>query len=895
MKQWRSREEKVNGPTTEREFQTHSPWLGQVGRRRFLKLLGGTMALAGITGCRAVPEAEIRPYVHQPPGQYPGVSKFYSSAVTVNGVARGVLVETVDGRPIKLEGHPTHPASLGATDAATQAQLLEFYSPDRAKTARVDGERSTFQSVLDILRLQGDGEGFRILTRTVTSPTELQQLEELQTRYPGLKWHRYEPGARIASREKVASFHLDRVDFLLSFGSCLFTAHPESLRLIREFARHRPGLVAVESFPTLLGSRTSQRIRLSPHAVLWYLETVAARLGVKGVQAYGELPNLPYVLRKLQEDRSLVVVGDYLPKRAHDLAEAINKKLSSPGVTYLDPVDPHPEDSVESLQQLCAALEKDEVDKLLILGGNPVYDAPGELDFGALLGRAEQTCHLSVRENETSSACRLFLPQAHFLASWGDPRDLQGRVVFQQPSIEPLYGGRTSTQVLGAMLGDERSDLGRLRDRYGGEGQWTEILGKGYLEETGAASEQVSTELSEAEEREGSTLFLLPDPLYGVGDLSDNSWLQEVPDSITKLVWDQAVWVAPATAVEQGLKDGQVVRFQSGGREFEAPVIAVPGMAEYTWVFHLGSREWSPYDLYPGFPAGVILDSVEATDAAVELVTTQTHHTMEGEEAPVRTEVPSKEEEPHTLFHFEGEAEEQWGMTIDLSACVGCNACVVACQAENNIPVVGKEEVARGREMHWLRVDRYFGGQENNPSLHFQPVPCMHCETAPCEPVCPVGATNHSHDGLNQMVYNRCIGTRYCSNACPYKVRRFNFFDYTSLDNEVAEMSRNPEVSVRSRGVMEKCTYCVQRISHARIKADTEDRPIRDGELQTACQQVCPAAAITFGNLNDPDSKVVQEKKSPRNYSLLSELNTRPRTTFLADVREPEPEWEEQE
>jgi molybdopterin-containing oxidoreductase family iron-sulfur binding subunit len=642
------------------------------------------------------------------------------------------------------------------------------------------------------------------------------------------------------------------------------------------------------------------------------------------------------IARDLQAHRgtSLVLAGDHQPAGVHALAHAINDALGNVGQTvlYLDPVMANPANQTESLRELAAAMAAGQVELLLILGGNPAFTAPADLNFAGALDQVNFRVHLSLYDDETSERCHWRLPESHYLEAWGDARAYDGSLTIIQPLIEPLYDSRSAHQVLAMLLGQvDSSDHDLVRAYWESQNSagdfdqfWQTTLFNGLVAGTALAPKSVSlqpefdqpgpTQTVGAEDLE---IIFRPDPSIWDGRFANNGWLQELPKPLTKLTWDNAALLSPATAANLGLANEEVLELQYQGRAVRAPVWIMPGHSEGSVTVYLGygrtragrvgtGTGFNAYALRttdtPWFGPGL---SIVKTGERYSLASTQSHQSIEGRNLIRAGTVDQFQADPDFVRKLDPHVENislypqveyddyAWGMAVDLSTCTGCNACVVACQAENNIPIVGKEQVIMGREMHWLRLDRYYEGDLDNPDTHHQPVLCMHCENAPCEVVCPVGATLHDQEGLNVMVYNRCIGTRYCSNNCPYKVRRFNFLQFTDLETESLKLQRNPEVTVRSRGVMEKCTYCVQRISAARITAKGEGREIRDGEVVTACQEVCPAQAIVFGNINDPTSQVAQLKASSLNYGLLTELNTHPRTTYLARLRNPNPELNE--
>jgi molybdopterin-containing oxidoreductase family iron-sulfur binding subunit len=942
-------------------------------RRTFLKLMGASLALAGVTACTTQPEEKIVPYVRQPEDLIPGRPLFYATAMTLGGAATGLLVESHEGRPTKIEGNPLHPASLGAADVFAQAAILGLYDPDRAHTLTNVGEIRPWSAFLGAIRaalaaqqpLQG--AGIRILTETITSPTLGAQIADLLQRFPAARWHQWDAAGRNNSRLGAklafgdfadAQYRIDQADVILSLDADFLANGPGGLRYAREFAsRRRPEnadrmnrLYTLETMPSLTGARADHRLALKPSAIPAVAAAIAAGLGVgAATSSPAEHARLvAAIVKDLQAHRgtSLVIAGESQPPAVHALAHAMNAALGNAGrtVIYTSSIEVSPVDHVQSLRELTADMAAGHVDLLVILGGNPVYTAPADVPFAAALDKVQTRVRLSLYDDETSERCHWQIPEAHFLESWSDARAFDGTVSIVQPLIAPLYGGRSAHDVLTAMSDrPERPAHDVVRDYWartkGGpapefDRQWRKWLHDGIVPET--AFEPRNTTVNPAtaasvQSAEGAGAFEVAfrlDPSVLDGRFANNGWLQELPKPITKLTWDNAVITSPATAEKlratgrisaQGGEHGQitseVVELTRGDRRVRGAVFAVPGHPDDCVTVHLGYGRQraghvgsgTGFDGYALRTADAIWSAasvdIVATGDTYPLACTQYHHLMEGRgmvRAVTRDEFvrdPKSVHEgfeapPRTLtlypdFKYDG---YKWGMTIDVNACIGCNACVVGCQAENNIAVIGKEQVLKGREMHWLRVDAYYAGEVNAPETYFQPVPCMQCENAPCEVVCPVGATVHSHEGLNDMVYNRCVGTRYCSNNCPYKVRRFNYLLYQDFDTPSLKLGRNPDVTVRSRGVMEKCTYCVQRINAAKIEAEKGSRRVKDGDILTACQQTCPTEAIIFGDLNDPNSRVAKLAAEVRNYSLLADLNTRPRTTYLAAVRNVNPE-----
>ncbi|HEY6331259.1 MAG TPA: TAT-variant-translocated molybdopterin oxidoreductase [Blastocatellia bacterium] len=981
---WRSLDELADTPEFQefinREFPSRaSEFNDALGRRRFLKVMGASMALAGLAGCVSKPKELIVPYVQQPEEIVLGKPLFFATAMTLDGVATGVLVESHEGRPTKVEGNPSHPASLGATDVFAQASVLSLYDPDRSQSVTYLGDIRTWSGFLGAL--QGavaaergrQGAGIRILTETVTSPTLAAQIKALLTAYPQAKWHQYDPasphntrvGATIAFGQPVNTIYkFDKADVVLSLDSDFLLSGPGATRYIRDFASRRKlqdgqtamnRLYVVSSTATTTGAKADHTLPLKPSDIQAFAASLATALGVQVPgstgSAHSDFVQAAADDLKQHHGSSIVIVGENQPPAVHAIGHALNNALGNVGSTvfYTDTIEASPVDQIQDLSQLMQSIDAGAVNVLLILGGNPVYNAPADFNFAQRLAKVPLRAHLAPYYDETSDLCHWHIPEAHYLESWGDARAYDGTASIIQPLIAPLYGGKSAYEVLAAFTNrPEQSTYEIVRSYWKTqitsgdfEKAWRKMVHDGVVPNTALPPKTVtpkaggdlaqSLSQSQSGAQDGSSLEIIfrPDPSVHDGRFANNGWLQELPKPLTKITWDNAVLMSPSTAQKHDLsydpaaRGGEhgwiwadMVELEYGGGKVQAPIWIIPGHADDCITVHLGygrtrsgrvaaGAGFNAYALRtstaPGGGQGAVIHKIPGQ---FDIACTQFHFLMnaadqirsatldeyKGKPTFAKGEYDGPGETASLYPNYDYSKGYAWGMTIDVNACVGCNACVVACQSENNIPVVGKEEVNHGREMHWIRLDRYYTGDLDNPRTFFQPVPCMQCENAPCELVCPVQATNHSAEGLNDMVYNRCVGTRYCSNNCPYKVRRFNFFQYADYDTESIKMLYNPDVTVRSRGVMEKCTYCVQRISHAKIEAEKESRPVRDGEILTACQAVCPAEAITFGNINDSGSKVAKLKAEPRNYGLLSDLNTRPRTTYLAPVVNPNPE-----
>jgi molybdopterin-containing oxidoreductase family iron-sulfur binding subunit len=972
---WRSLEELAGSQDFQdamhREFpKGASEWIDAVSRRGFLKVMGASLGLAGMTGCVKLPFEPIIPYVRQPEEVIPGRPMFYATAMTLGGYANPILVESHLGRPTKIEGNDQHPASLGGTDIFAQASLLTMYDPDRSQSVVSMGDQRSWQAFTSAI--QGplnaqknlQGAGIRILTPTISSPTLADQLRNFLKIYPQAKWHCYEPinrdnvleGAKMAFGQPVETrYDFSKADVIVSLDAdFLYAGFPGNVKYIRDFAKRRNPdapmnrLYVIESTPTTTGAKADHRWPERASEIERFAQNLSSHLPVNppsgGVA--GDNPGFSgLIVQDLLAHRgsSVVIVGDHQPPAVHAFAHAVNQALGNVGkiVFYTDSVDANPVNQTESIKDLVADMRAGKVELLVILGGNPVYDAPADLGFADAMkaGNVPIRVHLGLYNDETAELCQWHINQTHELEAWGDARAYDGTASIIQPLIAPLYNGKSATELVALLSEVEASsfDLTRgywQRQHPGSdfEAFWRKSLHDGWVEATAFQPKSAVMKNDNIGWKwapdTAIELNIRRDPTIYDGQFSNNGWLQELPKPMTKLTWDNAILIGPKMAERLQIASKDVVELELNDKKVTGPIWIQAGHPDNSVTVFLGygrkcagrvgtAQGFDAYQLRtsaaPWIASGV---QIRKTGDTYELASVQGYQSMEtpnGDTRPLVRETSlaeyrkdpgfahADEEEPApgmTLYKPYPYAEETyaWGMTIDLNSCVGCNNCIIACQSENNIAVVGQHQTTLGRHMHWIRVDAYYQGDRDNPKAFFQPVPCMQCEDAPCEVVCPVGATNHSSEGLNDMVYNRCVGTRYCSNNCPYKVRRFNFLLFQDWETPQYKMMRNPDVSVRSRGVMEKCTYCVQRISERRIDAEREDRKINDAghenELQTACQQSCPAGAIVFGNINDPNSKVSKLKAQARNYSLLGELNTRPRTTYLAEVRNPNPELE---
>jgi molybdopterin-containing oxidoreductase family iron-sulfur binding subunit len=1029
--QWRGLDHLARDPQFVARASAEFPSLSRAlaeprDRRGVLRLMAAGLALAGLGGCDdGAPEGVLIPPVLPPRDAVSAGNRMYATASVLGGYGTGILVRHVNGRPIKVEGNPRHPSSLGGTSAIDQATILGFYDPDRSRSLIRDGEPQAWSALLTALAGQRDalaqsrGKGFRILTGSVTSPTLARQIADLRRLYPGLRWHRWEPVSRDAVRAGAILAYgqpvevvpkLDAADVIVAIDSDLLDSAPGHLASARAFAARRnpvrtetmSRVHALEPTPTLIGVAADHRHVVRPSDLTRIVPALAAALGNAvpgnappgnvglGTKPPGNTPlgntplgntplgnmapgtppaeiarnvpgGMPPWFGSLVADlraahgRAFIHAGPTQPAEIHALVHAMNEALGGRNATYalIDPVEVDPVDQATSLRELMADMQAGRVTSLLIIDSNPVFTAPG---FADALPRVPFSMTLAVGASETAGKTHWALPQRHPFEDWSDVRAFDGTVTILQPQAQPLFGGISPYDLLALFAGPSEIDS---RDAVRqtlklSDDQWHDALAAGVVANSQAAVSAVALQPPaarpgqtpaaqtqpgqtppasaqpgrspatpaqpgqtqpasaqpaaappepQAAGSETVTLLFRPDPHLWDGRFANNAWLQELPRPLTKLTWDNPLLVSPAIAERLHLVNGDRVTVAAGNTSLVLPAWVMPGQAADCAVALLGFGRQDVgmvghgvgYDVYPltGTEGPVSLRKAEGRE---QLACTEHHDPMfsdagefvrHGTLAAFKANPAFLGHQPANpeLYNRKPPGPAAWGMSIDLNACIGCNACVVACMAENNIPVVGRQQVIHEREMHWLRIDRYYEGTPETPDMLFQPVLCQHCETAPCEIVCPVGATVHDSEGLNVMVYNRCVGTRFCSNNCPYKVRRFNYYDFAQEEHRPA-IARNPDVTVRARGVMEKCTFCLQRIAAARIDADVENRPVGADEVKTACQAACPTQAFSFGNMAEGGA-VMDRKKSPLSYALLEDQDTRPRVTYEARITNP--------
>jgi MoCo/4Fe-4S cofactor protein with predicted Tat translocation signal len=1018
-KYWRSLDQLAETPEfnqwLEREFPAGaSEWTDPVSRRHFVKIMSASFLLGGLglasTGCRR-PEQKLVPFGKMPEGYVHGVPQYYATSMPTRTGAIPLVAKAYDGRPIKVEGNSMHPDSNGGTDRFAQASILNLYDPDRATGFTKGGSVIDAGLVHDFLlslsktAQANQGKGLCFLREQSNSPSRDRLHKLINEKLPQARWFTHD-AIDLDVHRKAASaafgksvrpqYRFDAANVIVSLDCDFIGSEDDAHNHIRRFTAKRRmakpedslnRLYVVEGLFTLTGFNADHRLRVPPTAVLPVAAALASQTGqIAGIESAGKAAGVdPKWVAACADDlkanrgQSLVIAGYRQPLAVHLLAHAMNLALGNVGKTVV--FHEVPDFKEGSLSELAGALTAGEVETLVILGGNPVFTAPSDLNWAATQRKAKTVVRLGYYEDETFQFCDYHLPAAHYLESWGDARTTDGTLVPVQPLIAPLFGGMTEIEVLARLAGvAANSPYEIARETFAAiakvpdvEGAWRKFLFNGFLADSSARSAEVKLDSGAVSRALGSikpaaiptanSLDVVFYRDYSVDDgrYSNNGWLQEMPDPITKMVWDNAVLISRRTAAELSVENMQVVEVKVGSRSVRGPIWVQPGLADYTLGLGLGyGREKSGrvgnkvgFDAYPlrVSTAEYIAPgaSLRRTGETYTIACTQDHWSMEGR--PIIREANleqyrnrpdfaqgMKQEEPPVVAplypnpfdEVKKAGRHQWGMSIDLNLCVGCSACMMACQSENNVPIVGKDQVRRGREMHWLRIDRYYAGAPrlhkfietfrteekqqydewiDDPQVVTQPMMCQHCESAPCENVCPVNATVHDQEGLNLMVYNRCVGTRYCSNNCPYKVRKFNYFDYNkrgigknlyygplrerkSDEWDLLKMIKNPDVTVRMRGVMEKCTFCVQRIEQAKIAqkvkaGPTDDVIVPTDSFTTACAQACPAGAIVFGNIKDPDSHVARLKSQPRDYSVLEFLLTKPRLTYLAKIRNP--------
>jgi len=935
-------------------------------RRDFLGLVSATAALAATVACERKGQGTVVPYTKRPVEVVPGVANYYASAHQEGRRVYPVLVKTREGRPIHLTGNDEHPGVKGKTSPRAMADVLRLYDPDRLRAPKTDGRIIGWAEAESRLHTalagaKAAGKSVLLLSGAMASPSRKALLTQLRAALPTLEHLAIEPAAGDAAEEAAKASYGQSVDLqprlseakvILSLGADFLNGEdPEALaawgakRRLKDAHPASNRLWVLEGPLTLTGTNADMRVPVVPARLGAVAFALAKELAASGLAlpAGTDLSAIPAgcpaefkeatkeaaktwssLVKDLQHAgrKGVVLCGAQMPAEVHQAAHLLNAMLGSEAVAAL-PVEP-----LATVRELAAAVQgmaSGRYAATLFWDVNPAYTYPRAAAFKDALAKVPFRAWLGLIEDETAAQCSLLLPENHWLESWGDFAT-EGAEVLQQPTIGTLYDTRQGEEVL---LGAIKALGGSTPASYHAflQGRWQQSLPSGTSFEQAlhdglvkrvsnttvpafkGASVAAAARRAAQSKAEGLELVLFPGFATHDGRHANNSWLQETPDPLTKMTWDNPVSLSVQDAKGLGIEEGDFVSLTLDGVTLRLPAVLQPGQAKGVVTLALGygrstggvaksvgANAYPLMGLDPASPNVRPGARIAKAGGRKELARTQSHHRMEGRDIVRSLTMAEFAHNPqghhHTpelvsLYEEQTFPEHKWGMVIDLAACVGCSACVVACQSENNVPVVGPEQVAKGREMHWIRIDRYYEGELENPKVVHQPMLCQHCDSAPCENVCPVNATNHSPDGLNQMAYNRCVGTRYCANNCPYKVRRFNFLEYTAYKTEPATLVNNPEVTVRPRGVMEKCSFCVQRINDVKIRAKGEGRPILDGEITTACMAGCPSDAIVFGNLKDPQSKVAKLVQASRAYRVLEEVGAKPAITYLADLKNP--------
>ncbi len=1010
---WRSKSQFESDP----EFQTFvkdeflpevAKAPSQASRRQFMQLMGASIAMAGLSGCRK-PAERILPFSKMPEDVIPGIPLQYATAMPFRGIVQPIVVESHDGRPTKIEGNANHPSGSGASGVFEQASILNLYDPDRSQSVLNNGDVATWRSFASAWRGLPASASVAVVAKPSSSPTLASLKRQLGTNRP-LKWIDYSPAGDDPEQEGYSQaygqgirprYRFSNARVIVSLDSdFLAPTHRDFIHNTGEYSASRAienpddaisRLYAFESQYSITGGMADNRLATRSSDIAAVAAAIADGLGVSHGSSLGRAFSGNAFVQAVVDDlrdagpRGVVVAGETQPAQVHALCAAINNSLGANN-TCVDLLVVGNSTGMKSsdLARFASEVQAEGVDALVFLDVDPLYEAPEVADWNRLADSAQLSIHVGMHVDATAKACDWHLPMTHYLEAWGDGRSYDGTLSVIQPLIAPLVAGAISDIELVSFLasGVRNAGYDLVRGQWsaalGGnlEGGWRRVLhdgflpGSGYSVFTGQAAPANLSGIRSVPQDQTEIVFHVSSTMLD-GSYANNAWLLETPDTSTKITWDNVALMSEQTAaslgVQQRLSKGKYhvdkVALTVNGQTVEMPTWVLPGIADnsisvtlghgrsidsirphtrtnffdlddYTDVYGRGAVGnnvgVNVAPLRPSNQGRIAAVSASKVAANYLIATTQDHGALvhDSEQVEKRNlfrmetlagyrenptfasdavpplagqepweEYPELWEKRHpkeTAAYLDNPyAEYQWGMVIDLNACTGCNTCMVACQSENNVQIVGKEEVSLGREMHWIRLDRYFVSGPEDPDAYLkmvvQPVPCMHCEDAPCESVCPVAATVHSPDGTNQMIYNRCIGTRYCANNCPFKVRRFNFYNWTKTLPTSVHFAQNPDVTVRSRGVMEKCSYCIQRVRQANIRSNLEKRPIADGEVKTACEQACPANAITFGNIKDSASAVSQKRRSNRRYEMLAELSVKPRTSYLGRVENPNP------
>ena len=994
---WRSLEEKMNSKDMEsfiiNEFPAGTVEVAEtMTRKKFLSLMGASMAMAGLVGCRK-PVQKILPYVNAPEDIVPGIPNYYATTMSMGLNAYGIIVESHEGRPTHIEGNDNHPESKGSVNSFVQASILDLYDPDRTKTPLYNSNKSTiddFSNSLSSLNATGDRMG--ILSGSFNSPLTKKIYDRVKRKFTKSIWATFDLDSKenqigalkaLTNKEISPIYHFDKSSVILSIESDFLGKEQNSIHNQKTFSQSRRvktkkdkmnRLYCVESTLSNTGMMADHRYKIKANEVYNFIAELNNALiknglyKLKNINIDKSIFDKKYkkFIRVLAADlianksKSIIAIGDDLPSELHSMVFLLNQELGNNNKTIkYHSMDDVIKSDLSSIKNLINQINSGKIDSLFILDIDFVHLFSHMLN-DSIENLVSNIYYLTSHNDLTAQSSNWSIPKSHYLECWGDARAVDGTLSIVQPLIRPLYDSISINEFLSILLGEKKSDYDLLKDAWSTKTSlvFKKTIHDGYLKSSVSSNvinvkkvplklhenifSNIQTHLIKKTSNSLSARFTISSQVYD-GRYMNNYWLREAPDAVTKISWENVALVSIKTAENYKLKNSDVIELKTkiNKKEFkiDAPIWVLPGIPNDTIILEMGygrklqrdvDRNYIEEDvlginvlpmkaLNNYFSSDIVISKTSKTH---KIACTQDHHGLDLEklaggevgkrlpeiirEANIedyrsnddfvkdydrKKHLPDNDSDLPSMYPAHDYSEgPQWGMNIDLNVCSGCNACSIACQSENNIPVVGKQQVMDGREMSWIRMDRYFKGDVENPEFALQPVACVHCENAPCEQVCPVAATTHDEEGLNGMAYNRCIGTRYCANNCPYKVRRFNFYNYTYDTPEVVQMANNPDVSIRFRGVMEKCTFCVQRISGAKITAKNENRELVDGDVKVACQSACAMDAITFGDIIDTDSEVSKAKSLSHDYSLLKELNTKPRTTYLAKFRNPHPD-----
>lgn len=929
---------------------TYTVGITEKSRRDFLKIMGFSFSVIPLaSSCKKITSQKVLPYLHKSDQVTPGVANWYATTMNVGGDHTPIIVKTREGRPIKIEGNILSPTTMGGTSGFAQASILSLYDSSRFHGPVKSGQSISWETFdKEVIEQLKSSKKIALILRDIHGPSMLAAVEAFKNYYKNVEVILYNPFGR-SSQVKAndlsfgfldeLEYDLETAQLIVGINADFLGTMSQSVELTKQYAKRKDLSLSkqiikhyqVESLMSLTGSNADKRVVISKDEESYFINnllySLQAKIG-KTVLHVNQLSfNKQEEVNKLVTEllvyggKSLVITNSY---KTDDLVKvnAINVLLGSFGNTvFLSGKEYNRYENDEAFNQFVSDASKGDYDCVIFSDVNPVYNYFDTSMLQAALSKIKTKVSFTQSPDETSALCDYVGPDHFYLEKWDDFEIAKGVFSFSQPVIQPLFDSRHSMETLLAWSNQNQNYYEFMRSQWNSRlsqkvsgFSWDKAIHDGIVGNKSNTKNNphfknpiLSSSLNKL--TNGLTLVAYQKVSMLKGELANNPWLQELPDPITKVTWDNYFQVSTKLAKSKNISTGDVVSIKVAGKLFTGPALVQPGVEENTIgiAFGYGRKvsgkvgkevgvnafEFTQF-MNNAFVDFVTVESIDKTNKTYKLALTQTHHSMEGrdivKETTLSEYIKDNKAGNHShlkvvsLWNEHKNDGHQWAMMIDLNKCTGCSGCVISCNAENNVPVVGKDEVYNRREMHWMRLDRYYKGDENNPEVVHQPMLCQHCENAPCETVCPVIATAHSSDGLNQQVYNRCVGTRYCANNCPYKVRRFNWFDYAH-DDKYENMVLNPDIAVRTRGVMEKCSLCVQRIQEAKLVAKKEGRALKDGEIKLACQQSCSADAIVFGDINDPTSEISKKMIDPRNYKVLEELGVIPRVGYLTKVR----------